>query len=131
MVGILSGTEYTLLVQLYPKRESSIEDKGSVTVRQDQAQMIAYAQKWLPYGGGDEHILPEFGLVPAVFYRRLLRLMNTVGATQVELGSRRQLVELCSLKLAHVGREEESLSRSGASSDQSFDRRRRSRVPSR
>ncbi|UZG59909.1 hypothetical protein [Rhodococcus opacus] len=94
--------------------------------------MIAFALKWLPYGGGDEHILPEFGVVPVEFYRRLVQLMNTVGATHVELGTRRQLVELCSLKLAEDGTVRKHRSRDqGALSDQRFDHRRRSKVASR
>ncbi|MFZ2178859.1 MAG: hypothetical protein WAW17_33465 [Rhodococcus sp. (in: high G+C Gram-positive bacteria)] len=67
---------------------------------QDEDLMVKFALKWLPYGGGDEHILPEFGVTPDEFYRRLSLLVNTVRATRVDLGSRRQLVELCSLELA-------------------------------
>ncbi len=30
--------------------------------------LIKFVVKWEPFGGGDEYILPEFGIVPAVFY---------------------------------------------------------------
>lgn len=69
---------------------------------QDEDLMVRFALKWLPYGGGDEHILPEFGLMPTEFYRRLAQLAETMRATNIDLGLRRQLVELCSLKLTRT-----------------------------
>ncbi len=66
----------------------------------DEDLMVRFALKWLPYGGGDEHILPEFGLMPDEFYRRLSQLMDTVGTPHLDPGSRRRLSEFSSLKLA-------------------------------
>ncbi|KXX58912.1 hypothetical protein [Rhodococcus sp. LB1] len=64
----------------------------------EELAMLDFAVKWAPFGGGDEHILPEFGIFPAVFYRRLQRLLThhpTLNDTV-----RRRLDELCTLKLA-------------------------------
>lgn len=95
----------------------------------EDALMVEFALKWLPYGGGDEHILPEFGLTPTEFYLRIMKLMNSLSATRVDLGPRLQLIELCSLKLAHEGtkrrpREKESMS---GRTDQPFEHRRRAK----
>lgn len=38
--------------------------------------MIAFAAKWEPFVGGDEYILPEFGVQPGEFYRRLAHLLT-------------------------------------------------------
>jgi hypothetical protein len=46
------------------------EENGKVANKEELA-MLDFAIKWAPFGGGDEHILPEFGVLPAVFYRRL------------------------------------------------------------
>lgn len=66
----------------------------------DEDLMVRFALKWLPYGGGDEHILPEFGLMPDEFYRRLSQLMDTICTPHLDPGSRRRLSEFSSLKLA-------------------------------
>ena len=62
--------------------------------------MLDFAVKWAPFGGGDEHILPEFGVLPAVFYRRLQRLLTHHPTLNDSL--RLRLDELCTLKLAPI-----------------------------
>ncbi|MDX5967371.1 hypothetical protein SIM91_29545 [Rhodococcus opacus] len=64
----------------------------------DELAMLDFAVKWAPFGGGDEHILPEFGVYPAVFYRRLQPLLT--HHPTVNDSVRRRLDELCTLKLA-------------------------------
>ncbi|MFC9841669.1 hypothetical protein ACFVKB_49275 [Rhodococcus sp. NPDC127530] len=66
----------------------------------DELTMLDFAVKWAPFGGGDEHILPEFGVLPTVFYRRLHRLLT--HHPTVNDSVRRRLDELCTLKLAPI-----------------------------
>ena len=61
--------------------------------------MLTFALRWLPYGGGDEHLLPEFGLNPPAFYRRLQEMLAK-RFTGVDFETRRQLLEHCAVKLA-------------------------------
>lgn len=63
----------------------------------DELAMLEFAITWAPFGGGDEHILPQFGILPTVFYRRLQRLL--ARHTGVNSSVRRRLNELCTLKL--------------------------------
>lgn len=63
----------------------------------DELAILDFAVKWAPFGGGDEHILPEFGIFPAVFYHRLQRLLHR--HLSVNDTVRRRLDELCTLKL--------------------------------
>lgn len=65
----------------------------------EERAMLRFALSWLPYGGGDELVLPEFGIFPPVFYRRLLRLLETCHDPEVDPAAKAELVELCSLKL--------------------------------
>ncbi|MFC0454095.1 DUF3263 domain-containing protein [Rhodococcus jostii] len=60
--------------------------------------MLDFAVKWAPFGGGDEHILPEFGVFPTVFYQRLQRLLTHHPGVNDSV--RRRLDALCTLKLA-------------------------------
>ncbi|MBC2642086.1 MULTISPECIES: hypothetical protein [unclassified Rhodococcus (in: high G+C Gram-positive bacteria)] len=64
----------------------------------EELDMLDFAVKWAPFGGGDEHILPEFGIFPAVFYRRLQRLLARHAT--VDDSVRLRLDELCTNKLA-------------------------------
>ncbi|MFC9360977.1 DUF3263 domain-containing protein [Rhodococcus sp. NPDC057014] len=38
--------------------------------------MLDFALRWAPYGGGDDHIFPEFGLSVPSFYVRVLDLID-------------------------------------------------------
>ena len=63
----------------------------------EELDMLDFAVKWAPFGGGDEHILPEFGILPTVFYRRLQRLLTR--HTTINDSVKRRLDELCTTKL--------------------------------
>lgn len=65
----------------------------------DEHLMLTFALRWLPYGGGDEHLLPEFGLHPPDFYGRLQEMVAR-RFTGVDFETRRQLLEHCAVKLA-------------------------------
>ncbi|OUS82744.1 DUF3263 domain-containing protein [Rhodococcus sp. NCIMB 12038] len=66
---------------------------------QDTRAMLAFATKWSRFGGGDEYILPEFGITPAVFYQRILSMVTTTLIDEVDFATRTHLREFCSLKL--------------------------------
>lgn len=41
-------------------------------------EIVAHVQRWAPFeGGGDEEILPTFGVTPRVFYVRALEYLRT------------------------------------------------------
>lgn len=59
-------------------------------------EMLRWAVEWLPFGTGDEYILPEFGVTPAVFYHRIYTLISTGAADHIQTGMRTRLRERCS-----------------------------------
>lgn len=63
------------------------------------ARLVDFALQWETYGGGDEYILPEFGIQPPTFYRRLLSLLQSVHAPRLEPTERQRIVTLCLGKL--------------------------------
>lgn len=63
----------------------------------DELATLDFAIKWAPFGGGDDHILTEFGVTPAVFYCRLQRLL--AQHTGVNDSVRYRLNRLCTQKL--------------------------------
>ncbi|UZG60287.1 hypothetical protein [Rhodococcus opacus] len=63
----------------------------------DQA-LLDYAIRWCTYGGGDEHIFPEFGLTPEAFYRRVLTIVER--RAKLDFAAKRYLLAYCSEKIA-------------------------------
>ncbi len=45
--------------------------------RADENDLVRFAVQWAPFGGGDEYILPAFGLLPEQFYRRVHRAVQS------------------------------------------------------
>src|SRR5690606_14765305 len=68
----------------------------------DDRTMLAFAVKWSPFGGGDEYILPEFGLTTAVFYQRPLAMVTTTLLDEVDFATRTFLRQFCVSKLSHA-----------------------------
>ncbi|MFC0452228.1 DUF3263 domain-containing protein [Rhodococcus jostii] len=62
--------------------------------------MITFAKRWSPYGGGDEYILPEFGITPMLFYQRLHTTLERKFVEGLDLTTRLSLREFCARKLA-------------------------------
>jgi len=63
-------------------------------VTREEYEMIDFASRWISYDGGDELILPEFGVHPAVFYSRLSVLLERPefeGASRLRALCRRKL----------------------------------------
>ncbi|AII10860.1 hypothetical protein [Rhodococcus opacus] len=65
----------------------------------DQA-LLDFALQWSAYGGGDYYIFTEFGIPPAVFYQRVLGMVEKRFATGLDLPTRQHLREHCLAKLA-------------------------------
>ncbi|PBC47184.1 hypothetical protein CJ177_43465 [Rhodococcus sp. ACPA1] len=82
---------------------SEHEDQTSrvSSVSSDDARLVDFALRWAEYGGVDEYILPEFGIQPATYYRRLLRLLQPVLTPRLESSDRARLVTLCRSKLGY------------------------------
>lgn len=62
--------------------------------------MITFAKRWSPYGGGDEYILPEFGISPTLFYQRLQQTLEKKFIDDLDLTTRLALRAFCAGKLA-------------------------------
>ncbi|MCJ0949979.1 hypothetical protein MTX37_29075 [Rhodococcus sp. ARC_M8] len=69
--------------------------------REDE-RLINYALRWAPYGGGDEDILPEFGLSPAIYYRRLRSLLQVVDHSRLNVDNLQLLIDLCESKIGNA-----------------------------
>ncbi|MFC9556729.1 hypothetical protein ACFTWF_38565 [Rhodococcus sp. NPDC056960] len=57
-------------------------------------EIIGFALRWAPFDSGDEYILPQFGITPATFYRRLAEILRD-GHTRLDHGVRETLTGLC------------------------------------
>lgn len=65
--------------------------------------MLVFATKWAPYGGGDEYILPEFGVCPVEFYQRILVMITTTGTEEVDFATKQFLRQFCIFKISRSG----------------------------
>ncbi|MFC9361749.1 hypothetical protein ACFTZB_34875 [Rhodococcus sp. NPDC057014] len=72
---------------------------GSMGRAAEATRLVNHALQWEPYGGGDEYILPEFGIPPQTYYRRILRLLQSVHAPRLEAIDRQKIVAICLRKL--------------------------------
>lgn len=66
----------------------------------EDQEFIDFAIKWLPFDGGDEHILPQFGITPYTFYLRLHTLLQSRPTIGLRLATKLQLAEACAVKLS-------------------------------
>ncbi|MET8428730.1 hypothetical protein [Nocardia sp. NPDC004860] len=57
--------------------------------------ILKFAVKWAPYGGGHEHILPTFGLTIDEFYRRLHTLLDSIAGRSIDAVAHQKLREQC------------------------------------
>jgi hypothetical protein len=67
-----------------------------------EEQFVEFALRWARHGGGDEYIFPEFGVRPAVFYRRLLGLVKAEHSPGLSESQREFLTAVSLKKLAAV-----------------------------
>ncbi|GAF49088.1 MULTISPECIES: hypothetical protein [Rhodococcus] len=64
-----------------------------------ERELLAFSVRWEPYGGGDEFILPHFGIGPALFYRRVLDALRPVRDHQLSPDEQKRLLDFCIRKL--------------------------------
>ncbi|BAH55472.1 hypothetical protein ROP_72250 [Rhodococcus opacus B4] len=62
--------------------------------------MLGYVIAWAPFGGGDEEILPQFGITPDNFYLRLARILESRSCGGIDFATRNRLREFCAGKLS-------------------------------
>jgi len=73
----------------------------------DDHRLVEFALRWAPIVAVndytlpdfDEYILPEFGLQPTVYYRRLLTLLLTPPCPRLDPSDRQRIIALCQHKL--------------------------------
>ena len=70
----------------------------------EEQELIDFATRWLPFGGGDEYILPQFGVTPYTFYLRLHTLLQSRPTIGLRPAAKRQLAEACAVKLSQRSR---------------------------
>ncbi|MGX7729577.1 DUF3263 domain-containing protein [Rhodococcus sp. 2H158] len=64
----------------------------------DERAMVDFALRWSPFGDGDEYILPQFGLTPTAFYRRVFALATT-STDEIDTATSSLLRDICTSKL--------------------------------
>lgn len=65
--------------------------------------MASFVLRWGPFDHGDEYILPEFGITPVAFYRRVLVLAREMPPAAIGDSDRERVIDLCVDKLAALG----------------------------
>ncbi|MGW1743981.1 DUF3263 domain-containing protein [Nocardia sp. NPDC001965] len=65
----------------------------------NERSILEFAVRWHRFDG-DEYILPTFGITPAVFYQRVLWLLNTGKAHGLDVRTYQLVQQLCHRKLA-------------------------------
>ena len=65
----------------------------------EYTRMLSFVARWAPFDHGDEYILPEFGLQPTMYYRRLLTLLLTPPCPRLDPPDRQRIITLCQHKL--------------------------------
>jgi len=61
--------------------------------------MLTFAVQWAPFGGGDEFILPEFGITPGAFYHRLRAILFSTTSPRLGPRTTQHLLNLCATKV--------------------------------
>jgi len=71
-------------------------------VTREESAMLTFAAQWAPFGGGDEFILPEFGITPGTFYHRLRAILFSTTSPRLGPRTTQQLLNLCATKVGPV-----------------------------
>ncbi|OBC17406.1 hypothetical protein A5784_23680 [Mycobacterium sp. 852013-50091_SCH5140682] len=72
----------------------------------EDSRMVSFVARWGPFEHGDEYILPEFGIAPWTFYRRVLALVREVPPPAMRESERERVIGLCLAKLAALSASE-------------------------
>lgn len=65
-----------------------------------ERSLINFVLQWCEFGGGEDLILPEFGVVPAEFYNRIMAIVERGDASGLSDSSRLFLRQYCKLRRA-------------------------------
>nr|MDV2477096.1 DUF3263 domain-containing protein [Rhodococcus zopfii] len=68
-------------------------------VNEYRTEILEFAVRWAPYNGGDDEILPTFGLSIPEYYRRLVALLETPEAGSIDRRTREHLRIRCGRRL--------------------------------
>ncbi|EHI43330.1 hypothetical protein OPAG_06607 [Rhodococcus opacus PD630] len=63
--------------------------------------MVNFAVRWSPFGGGEQYIFAEFGVSVPIFYRRVLKLVESRATTYLDSAVNESLRAYCQGKLSH------------------------------
>jgi hypothetical protein len=63
-------------------------------------RMVDFVARWGPFDHGDEYILPEFGIAPSIFYRRVLAHVQDTPFPAMGESDRQRVIGYCLAKLA-------------------------------
>jgi hypothetical protein len=67
------------------------------------ADILTFAVKWVHWGGGSpSDIFVEFGISPGMYIRRLARVLDSIGARDLELDVREDLRKICRARRAEL-----------------------------
>ncbi|WP_397517952.1 DUF3263 domain-containing protein [Rhodococcus opacus] len=67
-------------------------------------EILTFAATWAPYDGGDEHVLPTFGISLDEYYRRVLHLLDTPAARSIDPSTILRIRHRCMQRLATTTR---------------------------
>lgn len=80
--------------------EKSVADTNRVELSEQTYSLLAFAQLWMPFGGGSaEDIWERFGIVEREYFTRVQRLLDEPAATALEPQVRDQLRQVCATRL--------------------------------
>lgn len=65
-----------------------------------ERSLINFVVQWCEYGGGEELILPQFGIVPTEFYHRILAVVERGENSGLSSSTRLFLRQHCKVRLA-------------------------------
>lgn len=74
----------------------------------ETGRMLSFVARWAPFDHGDEYILPEFGIAPSTFYRRVLALVQEAPPQAMRGSDRERVIGICSAKLAALGHSDQA-----------------------
>lgn len=66
----------------------------------NERSLINFVVQWCEYGGGEELILPQFGIVPTEFYHRILAVVERGENSGLSSSTRLFLRQYCKVRLA-------------------------------
>ncbi|MGW4096621.1 DUF3263 domain-containing protein [Mycobacterium sp. NPDC004974] len=67
----------------------------------EYGRMLSFVARWAPFDHGDEYILPEFGIAPSTFYRRVLAFVQEAPPQAMRESDRERVIGICLAKLAN------------------------------